>query len=213
VSYTQFAQKMLLALYRESDGDTSQQVDFDALPQKYGIPVEKSFWITNLTTEWPQQGFAHFRDGGTGRQNVVVINLAGVRNAEAGPQDLLAPISVMESSFGPNDAVLRPVPELHSEAIDSSSWTGLPSNFQLTQDIQAKLVRDLDSAEAALTTLTVSQDERSQARAYIIAIRVLAEAPEPQTDLIWEMLTRANQISGIASLFVSIMALFVTVAH
>jgi hypothetical protein len=95
----------------------------------------------------------------------------------------------------------------------SFAWTGLPSNFQLTQEIQARLVNDLDRADAALATATVSQDERSQARAYIIAMRVLAEAPEPQADLIWEILGRANQISGIASLFVSIMGLFATVAH
>lgn len=100
-----------------------------------------------------------------------------------------------------------------SGAMDSSSWTGLPTNFELTQQLQKRLVSDLDRVEAALADAAISQDERSQARAYIIAMRVLAEAPEPQTDLIWEMLGRVNQLAGVASLFVSIVALFATVAH
>jgi hypothetical protein len=101
----------------------------------------------------------------------------------------------------------------HPPTFDSSGWTGLPANFVLTQTIQAKLVGDLDRAEVALATVTVSQYERSQARAYIIAMRALAEAPDPQVDLIWEILGRVNQKSGIASFFVSIMALFASVAH
>lgn len=107
----------------------------------------------------------------------------------------------------------EPLITYHPPPIESSTWTGLPSGFQLSQQLQQKLVADLDRAEEALGLAILSQEERSQARAYIIAIRVLAEAPDPQADLIWEMIGRVNQISGIASLFVSIIALFATVAH
>jgi DNA-binding PadR family transcriptional regulator len=99
-----------------------------------------------------------------------------------------------------------------TNSIDSTNWTGLPTNFVLTQELQAKLVADLDRAEQALQFASISQHERSQARAYIIAMRTLAEAPEPQADLIWEMLARLNQMAGIASLFVSIIALFASVS-
>ncbi|MBW8743038.1 MAG: hypothetical protein JF628_01580 [Sphingomonas sp.] len=100
-----------------------------------------------------------------------------------------------------------------ASAIDSSRWTGLPSGFKLTADKQKALVRDLDRVEEQLQDFNVGQEIRAQARAYVIAARILAEAPDPQADLIWEMIGRANALSGVASLFVAIISLFVQAAH
>lgn len=91
---------------------------------------------------------------------------------------------------------------------DSSAWTGLPKGFQLTDDKRAELIHLLHSAEGSLDALTVSNSEKAQARAFVTAARNLADAPDPPADLIWEIVNRANYLSGIASLFVAIIALF-----
>ena len=93
-------------------------------------------------------------------------------------------------------------------SIDSRKWTGFPANFQLTPDKQKALAKELDLAELALANPEITQELQAQGRAYIIAIRALADAPDPPTDLIWEMVNRANSLAGIASLFVSILGLF-----
>ena len=107
MSYTEFAKKMILALYLESDGNTSLEVKFNSLCQKYAISVDKPFWIENVKNEWLQQGLASFPEDGSGRRETAVITIAGVRNAEATDQSLL---SITSSPIGPNDVVLHTVP-------------------------------------------------------------------------------------------------------
>jgi hypothetical protein len=93
---------------------------------------------------------------------------------------------------------------------ESSSWTGLPSDFLLTEDKRAAIVRGLDVAADSLQDTSASQHDQAQARAYIISAKALLEAPEPDPDLAWQLIGRANNLAGIAALFVSIIALFVT---
>lgn len=93
---------------------------------------------------------------------------------------------------------------------DSSTWTGLPRAFILAPEQQVALVSELDVAERQLGMLGLGQEVAAQARAYIVAARVLAEAPEPASDLIWTMLGRLNNIAGVASLLVGMIALFRT---
>jgi hypothetical protein len=91
-------------------------------------------------------------------------------------------------------------------AIDSASWTGRPT---LPPENRERLAVSLRAAERSLDVIQAGNAEKAQARAYIIAALALAEAPEPQDDLIWEIVSRANKLSGIAALFVSIVGLFV----
>jgi hypothetical protein len=92
--------------------------------------------------------------------------------------------------------------------VDSSAWTGLPPDFQFTEERLQRLVTLLDTAERDLDSYPIPNSQKAQARAYILAAKELAQAPEPPADLIWELIGRANSIAGIASLFVSIVALF-----
>ena len=99
-------------------------------------------------------------------------------------------------------------PVTHPEVIESSLWTGLPQGFQLTAKKHQELVELLRVAELNLDAAGLTNDEKSLARAYIVAARSLADTADPPLDLIWEIINRANQISGIAALFVSIIGLF-----
>lgn len=80
--------------------------------------------------------------------------------------------------------------------------------FSFSEDEQRKLIGLLTEVERALPSADGTNVEQAMAHAYIISARVLAEAPDPPSDLIWELVNRASQIAGIASLFVAIFALF-----
>ena len=98
--------------------------------------------------------------------------------------------------------------EISSPAYDSASWTGLPKSFVLTDERRSAIVRELDAVEQILPTSDVTQHDQAQARAYIVAAKTLLEAPEPESELAWQLIGKANNLAGIASLLVSLIALF-----
>lgn len=91
--------------------------------------------------------------------------------------------------------------------IDSSTWTGLSNNQTFSAARAARLLEELDQAAEKLDAMALDNSAKSQAYAYIVAAKVLAQAPEPPADLIWELISRLNAIAGIAGLLVSIIAL------
>lgn len=98
-------------------------------------------------------------------------------------------------------------------SVDSATWTGLPKTGLLNEQQVARLLGGLKLIDKAIDSFDGSNEERAQARAYYLAMHALAAAPEPPADLIWQILQRANNLAGIASLFVSLIALFQAAAH
>ena len=94
------------------------------------------------------------------------------------------------------------------EPVDSSRWTGLPKSGTLTPEASQRVIDAIRLAEDGLDRSGASNEVRAQALAYIVAIRALAEAPEPPADLIWQMAHRLNSIAGIAGLFIALVGLF-----
>ena len=117
---------MLLALYRESGGDRAIQIPIAGLGKRFGVRLEKPFWLRDLKEEWTSLNLASFPEDGTGDRRSVSITLHGVRQAEALPSDLLPnlqgdheitesefagkPVNSDVSPIGLNDVVLYPVP-------------------------------------------------------------------------------------------------------
>ena len=83
------------------------------------------------------------------------------------------------------------------------------SNVSLPVRNVTLLIDTLNQIEAELDKLEIGNSEKSQLRAYINAARWLADAPDPQADLIWEIIDRADKLCSITGLFVAILALFV----
>lgn len=83
-----------------------------------------------------------------------------------------------------------------------------PTRLTIDEGMRERIVDEVAKIHVAIEGTSVGNVEKAQARALLRAIEALADAPEPPGDLIWELLQRANNISGIASLFVSIIALF-----
>ncbi|MEG3083621.1 hypothetical protein U1707_08205 [Sphingomonas sp. PB2P12] len=233
MTYTDFAEKLLIALYQESEAGRSDQ-RFEDMLAKYGLP-KNAKWLERLTEEWKANGFVNV-DAFIGSPLLWYAEIAGagMRYIESkfrskdGVGELLAPLPALPEgeeilTFGSGEplqfengeylTVTAPPPEtMPPKTYDSSDWTGLPSQFVLTEQKNAKLVALLENAERELDSVGAGNQEKAMARAYIVAARCLADAPEPPVDLIWEIINRANNLAGVASLLVSIIALF-TAAH
>jgi hypothetical protein len=195
VSYTIFTQKMILALYRESDGDTEKQVNFDSLPEKYGIVVEKDFWLKNLITEWSQQGIAHFQEGGLDRQNFVAINIPGVRMAESLSTAILPEVTkpmvdqaLMSVTSSEPSIVFHP-------AIDSSSWTGIETRLSTDPKTVAAIVDKIAELDRLVENTGLTNHEKARAKAITQALGNLVESPEPE----WKAIVGLLQSPALAA--------------
>lgn len=78
----------------------------------------------------------------------------------------------------------------------------------IEEGMRERILAEVAKTQTAVDRFDAGNIEKAQAKALLNAIQALAEAPEPPADLIWELLQRANNIAGIASLFIAIIALF-----
>lgn len=202
MDYDDFAERFLIALHFETESSTTEYFCAGELVEKYNLKPRAS-WIRRITDDW--EG-SYFRDvskvlGGYDGWSFQ-ISASGSRKVEAEFRDL----DEIREFLGVAE------PQI-AKQINSAAWTGLPSQFVLNEERKAELSTLLVKAERDLDDLGAGNSEKAMARAYIVAAKVLTDAPEPPVDIIWNLIGRANNISGIASLFVSIIALFQTAAQ
>jgi hypothetical protein len=94
-----------------------------------------------------------------------------------------------------------------SSGFDSSAWTGMNVKNSLSSSEKDLLIDGLKSIEARLDGLGLSNEEKSSVVSYVVAARILAESPEPPLQIIWLILERLNNFSGVAALLLSIFAI------
>jgi hypothetical protein len=229
MNYTEFAEKMLIALYQETESGENPSIALDDLMKKYGLTANEA-WLIRLTEEWEENSQAKVQlRVGFATEWQVEITGRGMREIESrfrvkdGASALLDPLptgvtlssgrvlvsdSPVTADFKgrEGDFLIELGPE--TPTIDSSIWTGLPKTGVLTNEASQALKSALKLAEQALDQSRATNEERAQARAYIVAIQALADAPEPPADLIWHLVQRVNSIAGIASFFAALVALF-----
>ena len=85
--------------------------------------------------------------------------------------------------------------------------------FEIISSVSGRenFVSLIDDALVEIDTAKLTNDEKAQARSYLLAARNLTEQSDPPVDLIWRIISRASDISGIASFFLSI-AVFLSAA-
>ena len=153
-----------------------------------GIIGDKNAYVLTLVDELARDGLVHTRQmTNSGPKYGILIQITA-----KGLENVSSPIVNYD---GP-------------DKIDSSSWTGLRTDFEITQDKAVSIVRYLDELEIRLQALDISQEVRAQARAFVIASRTLAEAPQPPAEMIWQLLNRGAMLAGVAGLFVAVLGLF-----
>lgn len=190
MTYADLYERALVAIYKEDRGGF--QSFYQAI-KLHGL-AEYEKWLPRAVEEAAEQGLIAIAGGND--VNTTIFDVQ-VRLSGKG-------LRYIATNYFPPEAELQ----VTSNAVQSAEWTGLPTTFQLTDERRQRLVTLLEDAESSLDALGVGNSEKAMARAYIIATRALAEAPDPPVDLIWELIDRANSIAGVASLFVSLIALF-----
>ncbi len=93
-----------------------------------------------------------------------------------------------------------------TQTIESVNWTGL-TDRTLIDARNAKVVsRLIEKALKALPESPASNFEHMQAAAYLKAAKELVEAPEPPSELIWQLISKAADLVGLIGLFYTIFA-------
>lgn len=207
MKYRQFHNALFRGLYDLAEEEGPAFVRFEHVLAAAGLPVNAN-WIARFAEEADETSFAevgkHMGNPEAWRVRIKAAGSAHVEyETERDPSWGIVPREAAADALRTADSA----PSDPSPAAQSSSWTGRPS---LPEENRSSLIAALRSAERSLDGMEIGNSDKAQARAFVIAAINLAEAPNPPDDLIWEMVSRANQISGIAALFVSVLALFVT---
>lgn len=90
--------------------------------------------------------------------------------------------------------------------IESWKWTGLSTNFVFDAAAQSRVVKLLKQADDEIK-ITNNYDG-AQAKAFIKAALILAESPQPQPDLVWEIIQRVSAIVGLLSGIETLISIF-----
>ncbi len=108
-----------------------------------------------------------------------------------------------DSGDGIDDS--QPLPEQialpDQVVIDSSSWTGL-SKVRITYRNAAAVGKLID--EAISTLETNDNSGQAQARTLLLAAKTLLDAPDPPSDVIWDLVQRAGAVVGLLDIFLKI---------
>lgn len=211
-TFTEFCENILIVLYQDGH-DSDEFLQLEPLQRKYGLYGPPS-WLSRAMNHLKAQRRVEGREL-AGAPDTVKARITGSGMAyieekyesKDGVGNVISPVDETMDVTVEEDEIDDAI------VVDSSTWTGLPSNFTLNEEKRNRLGRLLQDAEIELDSIGAGNSEKSMARAYIMAAKSLADAPEPQVDLIWAIIQRANNLAGIASLFVSIIALFTTVMH
>jgi hypothetical protein len=122
-------------------------------------------------------GLAHAKDGPNFGKNLIEITAAGIDWVrEHGP----------------------------SQPVSSESWTGRRQDVSLSVSDKDALLNELTRIEPRISELPISNFEKSQVRALVLSARVLAEAPEPPYDVVWEIISRTSDIATVAALLATV---------
>jgi hypothetical protein len=92
--------------------------------------------------------------------------------------------------------------------VDSSQWTGLPTGFRFTPEMQNKVVDILQKAHRQVSTLGLTNAEAAKATAYIDCALMMAQLPEPEPDLVALLVKRLLVVVGAIGFFADLKGIF-----
>jgi len=192
-SYTDFEQELIVSAYFCSNKLGKESVALVEIAEYFDIG-SNARWVRNAIADYWSNGLSkEQRHSGSTSAQRIWLTSDGLRRAETLIQNGVSP---------------KPHDHAQLEVVDSSRWTGLPRNGNLSDSNVLRLKSVLQRVDHAVEASNATNADKSQARAYVLAITSLADAPEPPADLIWLLINRASNLAGIAAFFVSLAALF-----
>lgn len=90
-------------------------------------------------------------------------------------------------------------------SFDSTAWTGLSRTIVDARNAQV-VANLIDKALDVLPATGAANSDVMQAAAYLKAARELVSAPQPPSELIWQLISKAADVLGLFGLFYTIFA-------
>lgn len=216
-------QLFLVAAAEVSEEDTDRRMEARAVTARFDFGQPSDDWLFEATKNLASLGFiAPYQRDGTAGDQFVHLTAAGIRKARAlvtagvrvhdrHEEGIGSPHSDGSnfsdgSGYAPTLPIVPPVGD--TSPIDSSRWTGVNTSEVVEGHRLEQLREHLTILSAQVDGLDhLSNIERQQVMTIVTALKILADAPEPPANAIRELLQVLNNISGIASLMVAIVAL------
>jgi hypothetical protein len=95
-----------------------------------------------------------------------------------------------------------------ASSVASATWTGIQPSTTQREELAACLSDALHRIEA----LNLAQEQKAQARALIIAVQVLSDAPEPPFDIIRLLAQNFDRLLGVSGWLVGAISLILEIS-
>jgi hypothetical protein len=230
VKFSQFVDVVTAALYNEAQLAGKSEFRLGEILDRYGLSLDPR-WGERLFDDYTfSSRIDSRRHIGPLVQQHVSLSPTGLRWAEdelgenvasflerngahyTVPDNVLTnedgePITTEDGEYITVEDAIDSVPSPTEIRVQSEAWTGISSVRIDARNAQA-VSRLID---AALNELPRDGNERvAQARTLLLAAKELTDAPEPPSDIIWELVQRAGAVVGLLDIFIRI---FVGLTH
>lgn len=214
-TYTTFFNQTLLALYRETTTEmrdaiadpierrnralaNTPQISVIRILKNYGISYE-FYWIRQFARECEAHRLASFARQLTTETDIIAsIEFAGIRYVESKLIDYLS-----SGQSIPNNDINIGTADISPRAENSKLYNGFGST-QHKEQLSIVLRRSISDID----TIVLTNSERAAALSLLRAASELSESSEPPHDLIWKIIFRASAVSGVGTLLVAAIDLY-----
>jgi hypothetical protein len=226
VKLSQFIDVFVAALYNETQLTNRSDFRFGEILEKYGLAVNPA-WGESLFNDYTFKSHVDARRNiGPTQNQHVSLSSEGFRWVEDQLGENVAEFLERNGASyreEPSDNVLttedgepletedgepieledgRAEDSAASDVVHSETWTGIRSQVITAANADRVRVAILQAKDAVRDL--ESNEKTAQAIAYLNAAEALIEAPEPPSDFIWELISRAGAICGVIGLFIAL---------
>jgi hypothetical protein len=208
--------RLLVAVYFEQDFVGRDLVPISRLHEAYDFnPQQVDDWLNALAAS----NLISYEQVGTEVQLTQTGRNVAVNAVSNGVQATLLTTFSDGATFsdgsrfsslvpGPDDKTFNETRSLMASGqivVDSSTWTGL-SKTRIDSRNARQVARMIDRALVEISSSGAGNEQIMQAAAFLRAAKELVEAPQPPSELIWQLVSKAADIVGLMGLFFMIFA-------
>jgi hypothetical protein len=230
-SYSDFAEKMLVALYQETEATNRDYYSFGDLIDKYDLDWREQ-WIDRLADEWEGSYARNVNrfHADSRRDWSAEISAAGMRYVEEkygdkdGVGQILTPISGAANFLAAEDgsplvtedgahlltADMPPIEAAVAISISSADWTGIEERLQTDRMIVRQIEAHIGEIDKLVEQTGLTNTERQKAKAITEALKLLIASPEPEWKAIATLLTSPSltAVLNVATIVQLVLKLF-----
>lgn len=217
-------QRFMIAALTLSRGDFEKQMSAIEIASRAGLKRKSADWIADAVSSLGSNGLLNtFHQEGPAADSLVHVTQSGlVVTVQAMLKDGRLPSRHKDApNSEDSETVEAPSPRQaqsgiqisHAEnvapsnSVSSAAWTGRKSSAILEGERLEVLKGILNKAEIQLREVGIEDNQaRQQAFAILVAVKSLAEAPNPPEEIIKELLLIGSAVASIGSLLLAALA-------